>query len=122
MSIENSVNMPSVATQATSSVSQVQATPSVTEQKGAGAEPVPAAAEQELSIEKLQEAVDKMNALMQNGQRSLNFSIDDSTERVVVKVMDVQTDEVIRQIPTEETLKLAEYIEGMVGLIFDKRA
>ncbi|WP_417585121.1 flagellar protein FlaG [Nitrincola sp.] len=74
----------------------------------------------ELSMEKLQDAVEKMNELMQNGRRSLNFSVDDSTEKVVIKVMDLDTDEVVRQIPTEETLKFAEYLEGMVGLIFDE--
>lgn len=74
----------------------------------------------ELSMDKLQDAVEKMNELMQNGRRSLNFSVDDSTEKVVIKVMDLDTDEVVRQIPTEETLKFAEYLEGMVGLIFDE--
>ncbi|MBR9827680.1 MAG: flagellar protein FlaG [Oceanospirillales bacterium] len=73
-----------------------------------------------LSIEKLQDAVEKMNEMMQNGNRSLSFSVDDSTEKVVVKVMDLDTDEVVRQIPTEETLKFAEYLEGVVGLIFDE--
>ncbi len=76
----------------------------------------------ELSVEKLQAAVEKMNELMQNGQRSLNFSVDDSTDQVVVKVLDTSTDEVVRQIPSEETLKFAEYLEGMVGLIFDQQA
>lgn len=75
-----------------------------------------------VSVEKLQAAVDRMNELMQNGQRSLNFSVDTSTEQVVVKVMDVQTKEVVRQIPNEETLKFAEYLEGMVGLLFDEEA
>jgi len=76
----------------------------------------------ELSVEKLQAAVEKMNELMQNGQRSLNFSVDDSTERVVVKVMDTTTQEVVRQIPTEETLKFAEHLEGMLGLLLDDKA
>ncbi|MBP0048545.1 flagellar protein FlaG [Marinobacterium sp. AK62] len=74
----------------------------------------------ELSMDKLQDAVEKMNELMQSGRRSLNFSVDDSTEKVVIKVMDLETDEVVRQIPTEETLKFAEYLEGMVGIIFDE--
>ena len=74
----------------------------------------------DMSLEKLQAAVEKMNELMQNGNRSLNFSVDDSTEKVVIKVMDLDTEEVVRQIPSEETLKFAEYLEGMVGLIFDE--
>lgn len=74
----------------------------------------------QLSLEKLQAAVEKMNELMQNGRRSLNFSVDESTEKVVVKVVDLETEEVVRQIPSEETLKLAEYLEGMVGILFDE--
>ncbi len=73
-----------------------------------------------LSLEKLQDAVEKMNELMQGGKRSLNFSVDDSTEKVVIKVMDLDTEEIVRQIPSEETLKFAEHLEGMVGLIFDQ--
>ncbi|UTW10048.1 flagellar protein FlaG [Marinobacterium rhizophilum] len=77
----------------------------------------------EASAEKLQAAVDKLNELMQaGGQRSLNFSVDGSTDKLVVKVMDVETQEVIRQMPTEEALKFAEHIEGMIGLIFDQKA
>ena len=74
----------------------------------------------DLSLEKLQDAVEKMNELMQGGKRSLNFSVDDSTDKVVIKVMDLDTEEIVRQIPSEETLKFAEHLEGMVGLIFDQ--
>jgi flagellar protein FlaG len=76
----------------------------------------------EVSPEKLQAAVEKMNELMQSGNRSLRFSVDDTADRVVVKVMDLETEEVVRQIPTEETLKFSEFLEGMVGLIFDEKA
>lgn len=76
----------------------------------------------EVSPEKLQAAVEKMNELMQSGNRSLRFSVDDTAEKVVIKVMDLETEEVVRQIPTEETLKFSEFLEGMVGLIFDEKA
>jgi flagellar protein FlaG len=76
----------------------------------------------EVSPEKLQAAVEKMNELMQSGNRSLRFSVDDTADRVVVKVMDLETEEVVRQIPSEETLKFSEFLEGMVGLIFDDKA
>ncbi len=75
-----------------------------------------------VNIEDLQEAVQKMNQLMESNNRSLQFSVDDSTEAVVIKVVDLDTDEVVRQIPSEETLKFSEFLEGMVGLIFDERA
>lgn len=76
----------------------------------------------EISAEKLQAAVEKMNELMQASDRALQFSVDDTSEKVVIKVVDQQTDEVIRQIPSEETLKFSEFLEGMVGMIFDQKA
>lgn len=81
-----------------------------------------AAEKPEVSVEKLQAAVEKMNELMQSGNRSLQFAVDDTSERVVIKVMDMDTQEVVRQIPSEETLKFSEFLEGMVGLIFDEKA
>jgi flagellar protein FlaG len=124
MSIETSGLPPQTPVQNTNSSSRQL--PEIDQSQAASAEQSGSAvtAEQQasLSVENLQAAVEKMNELMQNGQRSLNFSVDDSTEKVVVKVMDTDTKEVVRQIPSEETLKFAEYLEGMVGLIFDDKA
>jgi len=71
--------------------------------------------------EKLTQQVSKMNEYVQSIQRDLNFSVDDSSGEVVVKVFNRQTDELIRQFPTEEALKLAEHMkensESRSGLI-----
>ena len=75
-----------------------------------------------VSAEQLEKAVDKLNELMKDGQRSLAFSVDSDSEEVVVKVMDKTTDEVIRQIPNEEALRFAEHVEGMLGVIFNDKA
>lgn len=61
--------------------------------------------------EKLQAAVTKLNDHVQNLSRTLSFSIAESTGRTVIKVYDTETDELIRQIPAEETLKLAEILD-----------
>lgn len=74
------------------------------------------------SVKDLQATVEKMNELMQSTNRSLRFTVDDSADEVVVKVVDQDTDEVVRQIPSEEQLKFSEFLEGMVGLIFDEKA
>ncbi len=77
---------------------------------------------QQMTAEDVQAVVDKLNEFMHNGQRNLSFSVDKDTEDMVVKVMDTQTQEVIRQFPSEETLKLAKHLEGMLGLIFNDKA
>lgn len=64
----------------------------------------------EASAEALQKAVEKFASQVQSFQRNLNFSIDDSTGRTVVKVIDMSNDEVIRQIPSEEMLALAQHL------------
>lgn len=76
----------------------------------------------EVSAEELQAAIDRLNELMKDGQRSLAFSVDDDLGEVVVKVMDKKTDELIRQIPNEEALKFAKNLEGVLGVIFNDRA
>lgn len=71
---------------------------------------------------KLDEAVTDLQTQMQQVQRDLNFSVDDSTGEVVVKVIDGESGKVVRQIPTEEVLKLAEQLEGARSLLFEAKA
>jgi flagellar protein FlaG len=58
--------------------------------------------------ERLTQQVSKMNEYVQSIQRDLNFSVDDSSGEVVVKVFNRHTNELVRQFPTEEALRLAE--------------
>jgi flagellar protein FlaG len=55
----------------------------------------------------LDQAVDKLNDFVQNLQRDLQFSIDEKSGEMVVKVIDTASQQVIRQIPSEDALKLA---------------
>jgi flagellar protein FlaG len=57
--------------------------------------------------EDLDQAVDKLNDFVQNLQRDLQFSIDEKSGEMVVKVIDTASQQVIRQIPSEDALKLA---------------
>ncbi len=58
--------------------------------------------------EQVQAAVAKMNEYIQSTQRDLNFSYDPESGETVVKVLDRSTQEVIRQIPDEIFLRLAQ--------------
>lgn len=66
--------------------------------------------EAESSEESLNNAITQMNEFIQSTQRDLRFNIDRETGETVVKVIDRQTEEVIRQIPDELFLKLARYL------------
>lgn len=51
----------------------------------------------------------------------LSFSIHKETKELVVKVIDPQTNKVLRQIPPEEILNLAIKLQEMAGLLLDKK-
>jgi flagellar protein FlaG len=53
---------------------------------------------------------------------SLSFSIDDSSGKVIVKVTDAATGEIVRQIPSEEMLEIARSIDKMQGLLLKEKA
>ncbi|WP_438971091.1 flagellar protein FlaG [Methylophaga sp.] len=60
--------------------------------------------------QQLESAVSRINEYVQNIQRSIEFSVDEATGKDVVKILDKQTEEVIRQIPSEEVLAIAKSI------------
>lgn len=76
----------------------------------------------ERSQDELEDIVDKMQETVKIMQRDLNFSIHDNTGMTVVKVMDASSGEVIRQMPTEDALVLAERLDEMRSLLFEARA
>ena len=55
----------------------------------------------------LKEAITRLNEYVQSVQRDLQFNLDESSGKTVIKVLDRNTQEVIRQIPDELVLKLA---------------
>lgn len=52
----------------------------------------------------------------------LRIEVDDETERVVVKVVEKESGEVIRQIPPEELLELEKYLSNVKGLLLQEQA
>lgn len=66
--------------------------------------------EVELSQKALEKVVSQLNAYVQNTQRDMDFSVDGATGRVVVRVIDSESDEVIRQIPSEEMLAISRHL------------
>ena len=70
--------------------------------------------------ESIHEAVSRINDYVQNLQRSLQFTVDEESGKDVVTVLDKQTEEIIRQFPSEEVLQIARRIaeqkEGAINL------
>lgn len=69
----------------------------------------------EIAAKKTQEFVQALNS-------SLQFAVDDTTGVTVVKVIDDQTHETIRQIPSEEMLEIARALDRLNGLLIKSTA
>jgi len=80
----------------------------------------------EVTAEKAQEVVEQLNNHAQAVNRDLHFSVDDDSGRTVIKVINSETAELVRQIPSEEVLKLSqtirETVEGNTGIIVQTSA
>jgi len=65
----------------------------------------------ETQREELDDAVSRLNDYVQNVQRDLQFEVDNDLGQTIVRVVDQQTQEVIRQIPDEVAMRLAEKLQ-----------
>src|SRR3989338_1025986 len=72
----------------------------------------------EATREQVEGAVSTIQDFVQSVRRSINFSLEEGDGgRVVVKVTDAQSGDVIRQIPSEEALQLAENLSEVRSLL-----
>jgi flagellar protein FlaG len=74
------------------------------------------------SREDVSAAVKKINESLPTSAQSLQFSIDEDSKDIVVKVIDQNTKEVVRQIPSEEALDIAKSLDKMRGLLIRQTA
>ena len=87
------------------------------------------------SVEELTSATDGINELLSKAGQSFKFTVDESTQSSVVKIVDKSTDEVIRQLPNDTSLKILKDIqnylssmqngakgssEGLTGVLFNE--
>jgi len=70
----------------------------------------------------LQKGVDELNKFILPYNTALSFSVDQNSGRLVVKVVDNETQEVIKQIPSEEALRIARSLEQLQGLLVRQKA
>jgi flagellar protein FlaG len=86
-------------------------------------EPIP------ITEKEVEEVVTNLNDFMQDFNRNISFNVDSSSSGVVVEVLDSKTEEVIRQIPSEEILAIRERLsvqseedaQDTKGFVFNAR-
>jgi flagellar protein FlaG len=94
-----------------------------TQQAAAKKEEEPDPDQQEaLTRQKLQEGVKELREFVKPYNTSLAFSVDEESGELVVKVTDNDTGDVIRQIPSEDALKLAQALDTLKGLLIRQKA
>lgn len=79
----------------------------------------------QLSMKDAEKTVDELNDYMDELQTSLGFSVSRDSEnpaQIVFQIKDRSTDEVIRQIPSEEIQKIKDKMNELRGLLLDQHA
>ena len=71
----------------------------------------------------VKQAVSRLNDYVQTLRRDLQFRVDKDSNRVIVSVVNAESGEVIRQIPSEEVLAVARNLDQLQqGLLFRDKA
>ncbi len=73
-------------------------------------------------LDQLQAVVDSFNGYIPMASNNLMFSIDDDNGKVVVKIIDSLTQDVIRQIPSEEAMEISRSLGKLQGLLLKSQA
>lgn len=81
-----------------------------------------ASEEPKLNEEELQNLVEDLSSMMSVMRKGLAFKIDEHSGTNVVSVMDIESGDLIRQIPNEEALKLARKLTEVTGLLMKTEA
>ncbi|MBR7798934.1 flagellar protein FlaG [Undibacterium fentianense] len=78
--------------------------------------------EQGVNAVQVSEAVKSINKSLKDNAQGIEFSVDDDNGQVIVKVIDQNTKELIRQMPSEEALKIAKAMDQAIGLLIKQTA
>ncbi|VWX35522.1 conserved hypothetical protein [Limnobacter sp. 130] len=82
----------------------------------------PMGGQAELSVGELIEVVQKANAALTSNQSNLKFLVDSDNGKPIVQIVDRETQEILKQIPSVEMLKIAKAIEKMQGVLMSREA
>ena len=72
--------------------------------------------------EHVAQAVKTINATLKNLNQNVEFTIDEDSQRTVVKVIDQETKQVLRQMPSQEALDIANALDRLQGLLIRQEA
>ena len=72
--------------------------------------------------EVIKKSIEELNKRLNMLNSQLKIERDEETGIQVVKIIDTETKEIIRQLPPDVILKIAKYIDEVTGLLFNDKA
>ena len=78
-------------------------------------------AREEIPREEVEQAAEKLNRLMGLVERRLKFEIHDKSHRVMVKIIDEKSGEILREVPPKKILDMLSSFDEYIGLLIDKK-
>ncbi len=82
----------------------------------------------EISDVEMEHALEIVSSFINTTMKHVNFSSDNSSGKMVIKVIDRETQEIIQQFPSEKIVSMAikiqdlhQEVEGVSGLLIDSR-
>jgi len=107
-------NIPAGSTIPATEPKKINATEKIKKLTSEGQEP-------NFSADDAKQLATEMNEIMDDFQTSLGFSIrEDLDHQVIVEIKDRETNELIKQIPSEEMLAIKEKMQELTGLLLDQ--
>ncbi len=74
----------------------------------------------ELNKEEMSDLIEKLNNGVRDIHERLSFSYHEKTQRIIVKIINSNTNEIIREIPPKDAIKLLEHIQDFLGMLVDE--
>ena len=79
-------------------------------------------AEPQPTREEVRKVVEDLDSVLSSINKDIQLHVDDSTGQIVTRIVDRRSQEVLKQIPPAELLKIASRLRAFVGLLFDAEA
>lgn len=77
---------------------------------------------EEISKDKVGKTVESLSQISHLLNTRLTFDFDENTGKNIIRVIDRESGDVIRQIPAQEMLDLVSKLKGVIGMLFDEEA
>jgi flagellar protein FlaG len=75
-----------------------------------------------VTIPKIESVTRQIDSFLRSINKSLQFRVDQATGEMIVTIRDDETGEVIRQVPGEDALRIAQRIEDSLSAMLDEKA